>query len=172
MITCNDIPNCIDYFCCIYCPAQVWMWNRIGRIKNKEVRIMEKWTQEMAGLEIKDSGERRQFETGAVRDIQEGKGRYDLLPWEAIHELALHCEQGAIKYGERNCEKGIPIHSFLDSASRHISCYLRGMKDEPHLRAAMWNIAFAIQTELKRPEMQDIPVRKLIEFQRQHMENY
>lgn len=81
---------------------------------------------------IKDSGQRREFSTGVVRDIQEGKGRYDLLPWEAIHELALHCEQGAIKYGERNCEKGIPIHSLIDSAIRHLSCYLRGMKDEPH----------------------------------------
>lgn len=29
---------------------------------------------------IKDSGERRTFDTGAVRDIQEGKGRCDLLP--------------------------------------------------------------------------------------------
>ena len=33
---------------------------------------------------IKDSGERRQFETGAVRDIQEGKGRCDLLPLDAV----------------------------------------------------------------------------------------
>ena len=29
---------------------------------------------------IKDSGTRREFETGATRDIQEGKGRCDLLP--------------------------------------------------------------------------------------------
>lgn len=29
---------------------------------------------------ILDSGERRQFETGAVRDVQEGKGRCDLMP--------------------------------------------------------------------------------------------
>lgn len=29
---------------------------------------------------IQDSGERSQFETGAVRDIQEGKGRCDLMP--------------------------------------------------------------------------------------------
>lgn len=33
---------------------------------------------------IKDSGERRQFETGAVRDIQEGKGRCDLLPLDVV----------------------------------------------------------------------------------------
>ena len=33
---------------------------------------------------ILDSGTRREFETGAVRDIQEGKGRCDLLPLEPI----------------------------------------------------------------------------------------
>lgn len=33
---------------------------------------------------IKDSGERRKFETGAVRDIQKGKGRCDLLPLQEI----------------------------------------------------------------------------------------
>lgn len=109
---------------------------------------------------IKDSGDRTAFETGAVRDMHQGKGRYDLIPWEAVHELAMHCEQGALKYGERNVEKGIPIHSLIDSATRHISCYLRGMDDEPHLRAALWNIAFAIWMEKNRPEMQDIPARK------------
>lgn len=109
---------------------------------------------------IKDSGERRCFSTGSVRDISQGKGRYDLLPWEAIHELAKHCERGAIKYGERNCEKGIPIHSLIDSAFRHLSCYMRGMNDEPHLVAALWNIAFTIWMEQKHPEMQDIPARK------------
>lgn len=29
---------------------------------------------------IKDSGDRREYETGAVRDMAEGKGRCDLLP--------------------------------------------------------------------------------------------
>lgn len=110
---------------------------------------------------IKDSGDRTAFETGAVRDMHRGKGRYDLIPWEAVHELAIHCEQGAIKYGERNVEKGIPIHSLIDSATRHISCYLRGMDDKPHLRAALWNIAFAIWMEKNRPEMQDIPARSV-----------
>jgi hypothetical protein len=33
------------------------------------------------------------------------------------------------------------------------------MDDEPHLRAALWNIAFAIWMEIKKPEMQDIPAR-------------
>ena len=33
---------------------------------------------------IKDSGSRKEFETGAVRDIQEGKGRCDLMPLDVV----------------------------------------------------------------------------------------
>lgn len=33
---------------------------------------------------LKDSGARREFESGAVRDIQVGKGRCDLLPLDTI----------------------------------------------------------------------------------------
>lgn len=36
---------------------------------------------------ILDSGNRREFETGAVRDIQEGKGRCDLLPLDVASDL-------------------------------------------------------------------------------------
>ena len=66
---------------------------------------------------ILDSGERTEFATGAVRDLHEGKGRMDLLPWRAIIEVSQHCEEGARKYGEHNVDKGIPLHSLIDSAS-------------------------------------------------------
>ena len=36
---------------------------------------------------ILDSGSRREFETGAVRDIAEGKGRCDLLPLDIIARI-------------------------------------------------------------------------------------
>lgn len=36
---------------------------------------------------IKDSGERRSFTTGAVRDIQEGKGRPTLMPLQVAARL-------------------------------------------------------------------------------------
>ena len=110
-------------------------------------------------IAIKDSGERSVFPSGAVRDMHTGKGRYDLLPWNAIDELAKHCELGAEKYGERNCEKGIYLHSLLDSAIRHLSCYMRGQTEENHLRASMWNVAMAIEMELLHSELQDIPNR-------------
>ena len=109
--------------------------------------------------EIKDSGNRRQFESGAVRDIQEGKGRLDLLPACAVIRLAKHFEAGAKKYSDRNWEKGIPIHSFIDSALRHLMKYLDGQNDEDHLCAAAWNCMCAMWTEEKMPWLQDIPTR-------------
>ena len=36
---------------------------------------------------IKDSGERTEFETGAVRDMREGKGRCDLMPLDIVAEV-------------------------------------------------------------------------------------
>ena len=41
----------------------------------------------MSERKILDSGERREFNSGAVRDIQEGKGRCDLLPLEPVAKL-------------------------------------------------------------------------------------
>lgn len=101
----------------------------------------------------------RHFDTGAVRDNATGKGRYDLLPWGAIHALAQHCERGALHYGERNVDKGIPQKSFIDSGIRHLSMYIQGDAEDHHLVAAMWNIAWALEQEIKRPEMIDLPER-------------
>ncbi|EFV78972.1 hypothetical protein HMPREF1013_00856 [Bacillus sp. 2_A_57_CT2] len=109
--------------------------------------------------DIKDSGNRREFDTGAVRDMQEGKGRCDLLPPAAILRLSQHFEEGAKKYGEYNWQKGIPIHSYIDSAIRHLFKYLDGQVDEDHLCAAAWNCICAMWKEEKFPEMQDIPTR-------------
>ena len=106
---------------------------------------------------IKDSGERTEFITGAVRDMHAGKGRFDLLPWYAIHEVAKHCEDGALKYGERNVDKGIPQHSLIDSGIRHLVKYIHNEKDEPHLRAAAWNILWALEQEKTHPELLDLP---------------
>lgn len=104
---------------------------------------------------IKDSGDRTEFETGAKRDMHAGKGRMDLLPWYGIMEVSKHCEEGALKYGEHNVDKGIPLHSLLDSASRHLAKYMVGMDDEDHLRAACWNLLWALNQRMTHPELDD-----------------
>ena len=169
---------------------------------------------------ILDSGNRREFESGAVRDIAEGKGRCDLLPLDvissyfssrvdssnpssekaitvcaildllntvlmkkskddldtilnavrvfigcqyserdglAILELAKHYEAGAVKYGERNWEKGIPVHCYIDSCVRHLLKWFDGWSDEPHDRAVIWNLFGLAWTLINRPEYDDRP---------------
>lgn len=110
---------------------------------------------------IKDSGDRTEFETGAKRDMHAGKGRMDLLPWYGIMEVSKHCEEGAMKYGEHNVDKGIPLHSLLDSASRHLAKYMAGMDDEDHLRAACWNLLWALNQRVTHPELDDRFVPKM-----------
>lgn len=149
---------------------------------------------------IKDSGTRTSFESGAVRDIQRGKGRCDLMPLDvvaamtedvtfldiyyfldtgrtdvmlklisnsavklfgsienALLEVSIHYEEGAEKYGEHNWEKGIPAHSFVDSAIRHYIKLRRGDKDERHDRAFIWNLLGLLWTIEHHSELNDLP---------------
>ena len=160
---------------------------------------------------ILDSGNRAEFETGAVRDIQQGKGRFDLMPLDIMKDLlwtyehgnyevsgmasdviayinnakidssssrlsqavccyaiatrkdifalmldvARHFENGALKYGERNWQKGIPISRYIDSALRHLMKDLAGETDEDHAAAFVWNCMCAAWTMEHLPEMDD-----------------
>ena len=110
---------------------------------------------------IKDSGNRTPLgNTGFVRDCQDSKGRMDLLPWHAIMEVSVHCEEGAKKYGERNIDKGAPLHSLLSSGARHLAKYILGHHDEDHLRAACWNLLWALEQRTTHPECNDMPWAK------------
>lgn len=98
------------------------------------------------------------FDTGAVRDTG-GKGRMDLLPMCSLLRISKHMEDALTHYPERNWEKGLPMHSMLDSAMRHLAKYMDGWTDEDHLCAAATNLLMAMWTEEKKPEMMDIPTR-------------
>jgi len=111
-------------------------------------------------MPLPDSGKREQFPTGAVRDIQSGKGRYDLISPYAVHRLAVHYERGAAKYADRNWEKGIPASRCFSAALRHLFKWLAGEDKEDNLAAAIWNIAAIIHFEVVKPDMIDIPTRE------------
>ena len=98
------------------------------------------------------------YSTGAVRDTG-GKGRCDLLPHSALLRVARHMENSLDSHEERNWERGLPMHCFLDSAMRHVFKYMDGRTDEDHLAAAATNLLMALWTEERRPGMQDIPTR-------------
>lgn len=97
--------------------------------------------------EVKDSGQREEFETGSRRDTRDGKGRYDLISPVFLRRFARHLENGARKYGDRNWERGQPLARYFDSAIRHAYAWLEGQRDEDHLAAAAWNFHCLIHTE-------------------------
>lgn len=101
--------------------------------------------------ELKDSGERRSFSTGSVRDAAKGKGCPHLLPFRAIELVSKQMERGKEKYGSRNWELGQPLSSYFDSAWRHLTKHQLGWTDEPHLDAFVWNaLAYAETCERVR----------------------
>lgn len=136
---------------------------KIAKEAEENIQRMAEAVKEMS-VEVEpvilDSGDRTQFESGAVRDMREGKGRMDLLPWAAIMEVSKHCENGAKKYGEHNVDKGIPTSSLCDSAARHLAKYLDGWTDENHLLSAAWNLLWALQMHIKHPEVVDTPWKR------------
>lgn len=107
---------------------------------------------------LMDSGNREHFRSGMVRDIREGKGRYDLISPYALKRLADVYERGCQKYDDRNWEKGAPFCRFLDSALRHIEQYLMREGQEDHLAQAAWNL-FAVMhfEETGRADLDDRP---------------
>ena len=66
--------------------------------------------------------------------------------WPMLQDLAIHFQKGAEHYGERNCQKGIPLWSFKDSAMRHATQVFEGKTDEPHSISVIWNCWMAAWT--------------------------
>ena len=54
--------------------------------KSAVCRAAEKLKEEATRM-IKDSGNRREFDSGAVRDMAEGKGRCDLMPLDVVGRI-------------------------------------------------------------------------------------
>jgi len=93
--------------------------------------------------------------------IESFTGTGDALFVSAILEASIQYDEGAKKYDERNWEKGMPVHCFIDSGIRHYLKTLRGDTDEPHSRAFIWNMLGAIWMHENHPELIDLPFKEI-----------
>jgi len=101
----------------------------------------------------------RSFETGAVRDTDEGKESYiDSVSFLALKRYALFQKNACEKrgYSKDNWRKGIPIKVYEESLMRHLQKYLsnkyEGTNIEPdvdHLGAAFFNLQGIMHEEEK-----------------------
>lgn len=90
-----------------------------------------------------DSGQRERFGSGARRDTQVGKPRYDLMPPGPLRRVAELYARGAAKYDDHNWAKGMPTSRALASLMRHLYAGVEGESQEDHWAAVVFN-AFAI----------------------------
>lgn len=102
------------------------------------------------GFITKDSGQRAEFDSGMVRDTNEGKSRHDLLyplgvPYseQFMTRVADLLARGSVKYEERNWEKASgqeEMDRFKESAHRHFIQWLTGEADEDHAAAVVFGL--------------------------------
>ncbi len=96
------------------------------------------------GFEVKDSGERKTFDSGMVRDVTTDKTDYSLaMDGPMFERLAIHLTKGAKKYAKRNWMQAAgpeEMDRFRESALRHFIQWMRGDVDEDHAAAVLFNI--------------------------------
>lgn len=94
------------------------------------------------------------FDTGAIRDSQEGKETYvETVSFRALRRFATYMTGKKKKYGAGNFKKGIPIENYEESLWRHVIKYFENKyeggtveKEEDHLAAIVFN-TFGIMHE-------------------------
>ena len=95
-------------------------------------------------FEVKDSGERKQFDSGMQRDVTTGKPKAHLVRGgPMLWRWIWHLTRGAEKYDDNNWMKASgqeELDRFKESAARHFEQWFRGDDDEDHAAAVYFNI--------------------------------
>ena len=75
--------------------------------------------------------------TGRKDDGADGlhpvKDRWDLLPWDAVHEAVQVLTHGATKYGDRNWE-GVDPERYFAALHRHVYAWRMGESLDPETK--------------------------------------
>lgn len=99
---------------------------------------------ETSGFIVKDSGQRKQFDGGFVRDVTDDKVDYTLIQDGPMYDRwAIHLTKGAAKYGKRNWLKASDQEAyerFREGFARHARQVMRGDIDEDHKAACFFNL--------------------------------
>ena len=104
-------------------------------------------------FQIKDSGERKEFASGMVRDVADDKINWALIAdGPILRRFAQHLTSGAKKYAARNwmlAEGQAELDRFRESAFRHFMQWYLGDTDEDHASAVVFNINGALYCQEK-----------------------
>src|SRR4051812_6639526 len=115
----------------------------------------------------------------AAVKFDKGKIRWDLIPWDAIEQLAILYTIGAMKYADNNWLMGFRYGRTMAAAMRHLMKWWLaklkgedgidyenaelyeavGLAPQSHLVAVVWNIVALLTFELRGLGEDDRPTR-------------
>lgn len=99
-------------------------------------------------MDLKTSGSKTTFSTGAVRDDASDKPRMELLPLDLLMRVATWYTLGAQKYGGHNWRKGQSVSHCVGAILRHLTKWVMGERDEDHLSAIVFNALSIMNVEM------------------------
>jgi len=95
------------------------------------------------------------------------KPRMDLIPYDALQEVAKVLGYGAKKYTPGNWTKGIKLSRLIGSAERHLGEFKEGRDIDPessvnHIAHAACNMLFILWMQTHRPDMDDRYIKEAL----------
>lgn len=99
------------------------------------------------------------LDKGGVK-YDDGKPRFDLLPYDSLEKIAQVFTMGAAKYRDRNWEVGMRHGRVFAALQRHLSAYWQGEDIDPesglpHLAHAGFGILVLLNYADTCPELDD-----------------
>ena len=91
---------------------------------------------------------------------------WSLMPWDAVQEVMMTMHYGAVKYEERNWEKGNSYNKYYSAAMRHMMAWHMGQDfDEGesechHLAQAAFNLLALLAWQMRGVGEDDRPIYK------------
>lgn len=150
----------------------------MGKARRQYPTMMEDRNRALAEQELREQAQ-REWETGRKARCKvlgppplpplscgtkhdDGKLRWDLLMLRAVRGVVEILTYGAVKYADRNWEKGIKFSRLFAAAMRHISAFWLGEERDResqllHLDHAICDLMMIRELQTLHPEMDDRP---------------
>lgn len=116
---------------------------------------------------VKELAVEQKLEENKGVKFDAGKAPLDLLPYEALAEVARVLGFGEIKYGTGNWAQGVEQRRLISAALRHIGQFNSGEDFDPesginHIAHATCNLLFSLWMYKNRPDLDNRWSKKVL----------
>lgn len=128
--------------------------------KAEEPGDLERITGEVRESTLRQLGEVRVVDPTTGGEKGTKPQRFDLLPWDALDQVAAHYGVGAAKYADHNWRRGYAWSLSIAALSRHLSAFVQGEDFDretgsPHMAAVAFHALALLTFMREHPQLDD-----------------